>query len=123
VPRAIAARFSSAPNDDGSERRRRTSRLRTLELHEAEIADSRRHVLEMNEIELSRMRAADTQEAQRRRKLTEHASELRAGGWIARIVDPTPEELRRRKMAARARELRRMEQREPAPSFNVVARF
>jgi len=120
MPAAIAARFSPTFDDDGSERRRRTSRLRTLELHEIDFEASRQHVLAMNEIELSKMREADTPEAERRRKLAQYASELRPGGRIASITDPDPDTVRRRTMAARTRELGRMREREAGPSFNVV---
>jgi ATP-dependent protease ClpP protease subunit len=121
VPAQISARFSRfLAVSDESERRRRTSRLRTLELHNEEIAESRRQTLAMNESELARMREEDTPEAQRRRKLAQHASELRPGGRIANITDPDRDTVRRRTMAARTRELGRMREREPAPTFNVI---
>lgn len=121
VPAQIAARFSRfSADDDGDERRRRVQRHRTLELHEMDIEDSRRHTMAMREIEINKMRAEDTPEAERRRKMAERAAELAPGGRIARIVDPDEATVRRRTLAARARELKAMAEREPRPSFNVV---
>ncbi len=124
VPVQIAARYSPrgrfSADDDGAVRRERISRHRTLELHEMDINDSRRHAMAMNEIEISKMRAQDTPAACRRRTMAQHAAELAPGGWIGRLRDPDPDTVRRRTMAAHARELRAMAQREPAPTFNIV---
>jgi len=121
VPAQIAARFSRfSSDDDGAVRRERIERNRTLEFHKMDMADSRRHTMAMNELELSKMRAEDTPDAQRRRTMAQHAAELAPGGWIGRLRDPDPDTVRRRTMAAHARELRAMAEREPAPSFNVV---
>ena len=122
TPPQIAVRFSGA-GDDGDERRRRIQRHRTLELHQMDFDDFRRHTIAMREIEISKMRAEGTPEAERRRKLAQHAAELRPGGPIARITDPDPDTVRRRTMAARTRELGRMREREPAPNFRVVPFF
>jgi ATP-dependent protease ClpP protease subunit len=110
VPAQIAARYSPrfSADDDAAVRRERIERNRRLELMQMDEDDYRRHTLQMNAIEISRMRAESTPEAIRRRTLAEHAAELGPGGWIGRLTEPDEATVRRRTMAARERELKAM---------------
>jgi ATP-dependent Clp protease protease subunit len=94
----IAARC--APGDD-SERRRR-SRLRTLELHDMQLADHRAETLETHALQLRNMHATEpSEDEQRRRTMARREREVRA----MRLALLPNEDERRRIMAAREDEL------------------
>jgi hypothetical protein len=66
--------------------------------------------------------AADD-DLRRRRQMAIRAEELKPWGAIGSITDPDEATVRRRTLAAHARELRAMAEREPTPSFRVVPFF
>jgi ATP-dependent protease ClpP protease subunit len=109
----IAARCT--PGDDDARRRR--SRLRTLEIHDMQIADHRAQTLETHALELSNMAAREPSEEQRRRAtMARRGREVHAMREAAR---PTEDE-RRRIMARRADELSRWPFADPFASNLLV---